>query len=541
MATQRRKRRSSAADGGATDDRWYFDAEAADRACAFIETLHLRGEDGEAAGRIVLLGYQRHVVREVHGWKERRTGRRKVRRVSIWIPRGNGKTPFAAALMLSLALTPDCPPSAEFYMAAGDTDQAKHAYLDMRHMVETAPPLLRECTILRRSLEYRKRGIELKVLSSKAETKHGSRPYGVLFDELHVQKKRDLWSALKTGLGKGKRDTLMVTISTAGVYDPESLGYTEYTYAKKVSSGVVDDPHHLAVIFEADPQVALDGRWADPEVWAACNPGLGRTVQREVLEDEARQAAEDPASLADFLQLRLNIWVNAKQAAVLPEQWAKCDALPILVEGPRPIAYGGMDVGEKDDLTATALCIPHKDGTYSATGMLFMPESKSKVLSQKHGVDYADWQRRGLLQWSGQNFVDVEDMRAWWRKQRELYDVREIAFDPWNAYRLASDLSEKDRFQTIEISQTMKGLSEATKEMLELVADGRLRVGGNPAMRWMASNLVLFRDGKGNVVPQKQSKNAKIDLVVAWLNAFSRARLQSNGPSVYETRGVIVL
>ena len=538
MATKRPRRRSSREEDG--DARFYFDADAADRAVAWIETLHLRGEGGADGGKLTLMPDQRETVRAIFGWKERRTGRRRYRRVSIWKPRGNGKTPFAVAIALYVLFTSGVP-AAEIYSIAADRKQAEISFEDGKHMVLSSKVLHGASRVLRRSIEYTRHGSEWNVWSSEAKTKHGFRPLVVVFDELHTQKKRELWSAVKTGLGKGSRETLLITISTAGVYDPESLGYTEYAYAKKVAAGVVEDPNFLPVIFEADPAVANDGRWATREVWAACNPGLGITIQEAVLEDEARQAKEDPAALAEFLQLRLNIWVQAAQAAILPEQYARCHVLPLLVEGPRPTAFGGMDVGEKDDLTAAALCIPHKDGTYSATGMIFMPESKAVKLSQKHGVDYLDWQRRGFVQWSGVNFVDTDDMRAWWKRQRELYDLREVGFDPWNAYRLAEQLLNEDRVKTVEIPQTMKGLSEATKEFLELVADGRFRAGENPALRWMASNLVLFRDGKGNVVPQKQSKNAKIDLVVAWLNAFSRARLQSNGPSVYETRGVIVL
>lgn len=538
MATKRPKRRSSA-DGG-EDGRFYFDAEAADRAVAFIETLRLRGESGADGGRLKLMPDQRETVRNIFGWKERRTGRRRYRRLSIWKPRGNGKTPFAVAIALCLMFTAGVP-AAEIYSIAADRKQAEISFEDGKHMVLTSKVLRGVSRCLRRSIEYTPQSSRWEVWSSDAKTKHGFRPLCVIFDELHTQKKRELWSAVKTGLGKSDRDTLLITISTAGVYDPESLGYTEYVYAKKVATGVVDDPHFLPVIFEADPEVANDGRWATREVWAGCNPGLGITIQEAVLEDEARQAKEDPAALAEFLQLRLNIWVQATQAAILPEQWAKCHALDVLVESTRPIAYGGMDVGEKDDLTAIALWIAHKDQTHSIVGSLFMPESKALALSQKHGVDYVDWHRRGFVKWSGVNYVDTDDMRAEWRRLRELYDIREIGFDPWNAYRLAEQLEREDRFKVIEIPQTMKCLSEPTKAFLELVADGKIRTGGHLPLRWMASNLVLFRDGKGNVVPQKQSKTAKIDIIAAAINAFSRARLAGNSPSVYEKRGVIIL
>lgn len=532
MPAKRRSRRSS---GDADASRFVFDEAAADNAVRFIESLELR----EAGKPFVLLPWQREIVRELFGWKERVTGRRRYRRLSCWLPRGNGKTPFAAALALCVLFLSGIQ-DAEIYSVAADTKQAEISFLDGAHMVRSSATLASLTKPYRRSLVYDRNRSSWVVMSSESKTKHGYRPYCVIFDELHAQSGRDLWAAMKTGLGKGDRDTLLISISTAGVYDPESVGFCEYSYARKVKDGVVEDPHLLPVIFEADPAVQHDGRWSDPEVWAACNPGLGVTIQREVLEDEARQAKEDPAALAEFLQLRLNIWVQATMAAIHPEQWAVCDARPLLVEGSRPLAYGGMDVGEKDDLTAIGLWVPHADGTASVIVEGFMPESKALALGHKHQVPYVAWMRDGFIRPSGLNYVDPMDMRARWRELRESYDIVEIAFDPWNAYRMAAELAEEDDFTTVEIPQTMKHLSEATKEFISLVVDGKIRAGGNPFLRWMVSNLVLFRDGKGNVVPQKQAKNQKIDGVVALINAFARARL-SDGPSVYETRGLLTI
>ena len=531
----KRKSRASSDDRA---DRFFFDADEARRAVEFIESLELR----EAGKPFELLPWQRETVEQLFGWRERMSDgrvRRRFRRASIWLPRGNGKTPFAAALALCVLFLSGVA-DAEVYSVAADTKQAEISFLDGKHMVQTSPVLDGLTKTYRRSLTYEKARSSWVVMSSESKTKHGYRPYCVVFDELHAQSGRELWAAMRTGLGKGDRDTLLISISTAGIYNPESVGWSEYTYARKVAEGAVDDPHLLPVIFEADPAVASDGRWSDPEVWAACNPGLGVTIQREVLEDEARQAKEDPAALAEFLQLRLNIWVQATQAALLPEQWAVCHALPLLVE-PRPVAWAGLDIGEKDDLTALSLWVPHADGTASIYCDLFMPESKAIALSQRHQVDYVAWQRAGWVRWSGGNYVDTDDMRARLRELRESFDIREVVFDPWNAYRTAQELAAEDSFVTVEMPQTMKHLSEATKEFIELVADGRIRAGGNLALRWMASNLVLFRDGKGNVVPQKQAKNLKIDGIVAAINALARARLSTVDTSVYETRGVLVL
>ena len=279
MPAKRRSRRSSS-DAG--DARWWFDETIADRAVAFIESLELR----EAGQPFVLLPWQKEIVRTLFGWKDQ-SGRRRYRRVSIWLPRGNGKTPFAAALAVCvLYVSGISAPDAEIYSVAADAKQAEISFLDGAHMVRTSPTLAGLTREYRRSLVFLKNRSSWHVMSSEAKTKHGYRPYFVLFDELHAQINRDLWSAMKTGLGKGKRDTLLVSISTAGVYDPESVGYTEYVYAKKVRDGAIEAPDVLPVIFEAGPE----DDWTDPKVWAKANPGLGYTVYEDTLRAECEQA-----------------------------------------------------------------------------------------------------------------------------------------------------------------------------------------------------------------------------------------------------------
>ena len=64
-------------------------------------------------------------------------------------------------------------------------------------MVEQSPDLYEGCEILKDSIVWAGTHAVLKVLSADAATKHGFRPHAVIFDELHAQKNRDLYEALK--------------------------------------------------------------------------------------------------------------------------------------------------------------------------------------------------------------------------------------------------------------------------------------------------------------------------------------------------------
>jgi phage terminase large subunit-like protein len=58
----------------------------------------------------------------------------------------------------------------------------------------------------------------------------------------------------------------------------------------------------------------------------------------------------------------------------------------------------------------------------------------------------------------------------------------------------------------------------------------------------MISNTVVKFDAAANMKPDKDKSGEKIDGVVACIMALGRAMVdESPGPSVYETRGVLIV
>ena len=69
---------------------------------------------------------------------------------------------------------------------------------------------------------------------------------------------------------------------------------------------------------------------------------------------------------------------------------------------------------------------------------------------------------------------------------------------------------------------------------------GKLRYGGHPVLRWMASNVAVETDAAGNLKPSKKKSTERIDGIVAGVMALGRAMLQPEKPvSVYAKRGLI--
>ena len=92
----------------------------------------------------------------------------------------------------------------------------------------------------------------------------------------------------------------------------------------------------------------------------------------------------------------------------------------------------------------------------------------------------------------------------------------------------------------IEHGLSMVKMSEPTKALEAAVLERRLLHQGNPVLRWMASNAVEYRDANDNVKLLKHRSAGRIDGIVALIMAISRATLQIEFKSVYESRGVEV-
>jgi phage terminase large subunit-like protein len=205
--------------------RYYFDDKAADMAEQFFP-LFLTHHMGEFAGAPFVLrdDQAKLMVRPVMGWKNASDGLRRFRKLFAFCPKGYGKSPLGAGLGIYLARY-DGEAAAEVYAVAGDTKQARIVFENAKIMIDASPELSSGCTILRDAIVWTHNHAGYYVISSDASTKHGFRPHGVIFDELHAQKNRDLFEALTRSMPK-RRQPLMIIITHAGT-DDEGICYEE--------------------------------------------------------------------------------------------------------------------------------------------------------------------------------------------------------------------------------------------------------------------------------------------------------------------------
>jgi hypothetical protein len=234
--------------------------------------------EGEWAGRpFVLQHWQEHdIVRPLFGWK-RADGTRRYRRCFIWIPRKNGKTEFAAGLML-LMLLGDAEPGGQVFSIASEKDQASIVF----NKATTWWPTRRSSASswsLKTSIYCPQLNASIRPLSGKPKGKHGLNMSGLIGDEIHEWKSGDLYTFVHDS-GAARRQPLEVLISTAGVKGTH--GEEVWDECQAILAGDIDAPDTLVVVYAANE----DDDWTDPERPPKANPnygvGQGRHLRRRL-------------------------------------------------------------------------------------------------------------------------------------------------------------------------------------------------------------------------------------------------------------------
>ncbi len=548
------------------DGRYYFDEAVADKACDFFPTF-LRHHIGEFAGQdFQLLDYQRKLLtRPIFGWKHAATGLRRFRKVFSFIPKGGGKSPWAAGTGLFLTMC-DNEPAAEVYALAADKKQARIVHDNARIMVEESPALQEVCEVLRDSIYYAAERSTYQVLSADAKTKHGFRPHAAIFDEFHAQPNRNLFEAIKKSMVK-RRQPLLILITHAGD-DDEGICYEEYEYAKRVLSGSLDDEQCLPVIFEAQPEED----WQSPKVWQRVNPGHAVTVKPEAIAAEAREAAAEPRKRNDFLRFHLNRWVNQATAWIPIDWWDACrrDGLDE-VHLQTLQCCAGLDLAQKWDLASFTVVFREFD-QYTADGhagesvdvvgdeqgapikhtvalnyqltvvpFFWIPANTMEQHRKEDGVPYDMWTEGGLVTATDGDMIDYSQI---YRDITETIVPRfpklkagKVGFDPHFAGDIAPKLRDHAGLDVVELVQNWGTFSESCYVTEALIKARKVSHDGHRLLRWNWENVAVKRDDAGRIRPVKPKRASKrVDGVTAMIMAIKALMMLPDHPrrSKYE-------
>jgi phage terminase large subunit-like protein len=121
-------------------------------------------------------------------------------------------------------------------------------------------------------------------------------------------------------------------------------------------------------------------------------------------------------------------------------------------------------------------------------------------VKKKNGLNGGAWPMKGMLTLTIGRTTDYEYIQRDLEADMELFDLKEIAYDPYNSSMFIANL-EKLGWEKylVEFSQSWKYISPASKDFESKVLNGLIEIQHNPVVSWMVENAQIKRDANGNI------------------------------------------
>ena len=502
--------------------KYYFDEEAGERPIKFIETF-CKQSQGDLGAPLELELFQRAYIQALFGFLDKETGYRRFRETMFLVGRKNGKTTLMAGIALYL-LTADYEGAAEIYSVATKKDQARKALTEAVNMIKQSPELRALLKKRRNDVYFAATSSKFEALASDSNTLDGLNSHGVIIDELHAIRDRNLYEVMKQSTSS-RRQPLIVMITTAGTVR-ECIFDDMYEYACRVADGEEVDEAFLPILYELDER----SEWLDPKMWIKANPGLGKIKQVETLRSFVERAKKNPADRAGVLCKDFNVREN-DSTAWLPFDVINNEATFELADVYDTYAIGGCDLSSTTDLTcATLLIRKPNDKTVYVLQHYFLPQARIDELSDKkqrsggHSNDeapYKLWAERGLLTACQGARVNYSDVTAWFVQMRDQYkiDCWKCGYDRALAGYWVDEMTANG-FTMDKVIQGTYTFSQPMRELGAALQDKLVNYNNNPVLKWCLSNTGKKEQGLNNIMPVKISEKRRIDGMVSLLNAW---------------------
>jgi phage terminase large subunit-like protein len=501
-------------------------------------------EDRFAGRPFRLSVWQAITVRMVIGWKkpvdvnDEVTGQPRVayvrlyRRLKLWMARKGGKSEFLAGLAL-LIWAYDSVVRGPGFVFARKEKQAKIIFNKMKAMIGYSPEMADAVSVYSKSIFLKRTFSSFELLPGTDEGTHGESAYVIIGDEMHEWRSTDLADNLHQSTG-ARLQPFEAHASTAG-QKSNHVGYGLYEESRRILDGRTHDPTTLVVIFEID----ADDDPFDEANWRKANPTLGSTPTLDFLRLEAANAIGNPRAEARFRCYHCNQWVDGITRWLPLPKWDACAATkdgweryPETLAGRK--CFGGLDLSSTRDVTALVLVFPPTDDDpkWRVLCRFWVP---GDTLDERVKADAAPYDRfHGMLGHNGGpalettegDTVDQQVMLEAVLEARQLYDLQLLAYDPWCAQKLVTDLQNDHGAAPeffVKFRQGIPSFAEPSRHFERLVFSGLLDHGGHPVLRWMAQNVAIRFDDNLNFMPAKKRSSEKIDGIVAAVMAVGVA------------------
>jgi phage terminase large subunit-like protein len=475
---------------------------------------HVKGP--EAGKPIVLQPFQVMFLAGIYGFRDRRDHSiRWTTDVILFVPRKSGKTTLASIVALYELLFGDA--GAEVFTLATNREQASICFDSSKAIVETMHPDLAAKFLTFRH-EIKKQGDSTSTYRSLSrenrKTGDGKNPSCALIDEAAQITERSSIEVLHSGMG-ARKNPLRLYMTTAS-FTRETKFFEDLTFFRAMLSGAAQDTGRwFGMLYSIDQ----GDSWSDPAIWGKANPMLGVSVTTEHIQHMAEEAAAKPASLNEFLCKQLNIYVSANAAWVDRRFWDESVA-PKPDEPPESV-FLAFDLAHSRDLNAICTLYRYGEERFHAEFQFFLPEESLDLVPNHYLSIYRQAAASGILKLTPGNVTDHGEIEAFIKKRCQELQVKEIAFDPYNAAGLVANLYAEG-LPVKKVGQGMAILSNPSKSTEQMILKKAITHDGNPFIGWQLSNCEVYTDVNGNIKVRKNEADpsAKVDGIIAMIMAM---------------------
>ena len=509
----------------------WFDPDAADKIIEFFADYlhHVKGPLARKPYKP--MPFEQTVFGCALGWK-REDGLRRYRKVFEYIPKKNSKTTRAAGLVLYFTGC-DGEYGAEVYSIAKTKEQASLIFKTAMEMRKLNSHLQSHFVVYGSSGGSQQKSIvcedmggsSYRPLAYDDDAADGLNIHAAVIDELHRHDSGAMLDIIERNTSA--RSQPMIWVITTADYVRESVCNRELSMAKLIRDNRGDRskpgyaPHVLPVIYEADK--ADD--FTDEAVWHRVNPGLGASKGLDYMRKECEKAKVDPISRNNFLRFELNVQTEQLESLFNLVEWDKCPSKIDENSLAGRKCFGGLDLGQRDDLSSYALCFPPDDRDGGDWAFLWFTwccadAYRKRVMQNDPYAAWASSKHLIVTPGSTTDWGAVRDKILW---SRQRYAVESIAFDPALASNLTDDLFNAHGVPVAACHQGYQAMSEPTLKMRQLIMDHKINHGGDPVARWAAGNAMSDANLVEHTRPVKGKSKDKIDPIVAAIMALKGA------------------
>ena len=522
---------------GIEDKTFNFDQKKANDAINWIETHCFHTEGPLAPGPLKLELWQKAFISAIFGIVDE-NGNRQFREILLLVARKNGKSLLAAAIA-NYIWRVDGGYGAKVYCCAPKLDQADIVYNSIWHMV-TLDPDWQERHELCKELDRHERkknddsmlekhrqsdlsitgtNSTVKKIAFSAKKSDGFNPSLAICDEIAAwegDKGLKQYEVLKSGMG-ARPEPMLLSCTTSG-YINDSIFDELVKRSTRFLLGDSKEKRLLPLLYMVDEIE----KWNDLNELRKSNPNFGVSVSADYLLEEIAVAEQSLSKKAECATKYCCVKQNSSLAWLPAQVVDSASGPPLSLEDFRnTYCVGGIDLSQTRDLTSCCVVI-EKDGELYVFAKFFLPAEKIDEATARDGVPYQAFIQRGILQPSGDNFVDYHDCFNWFRSLVEEFQIYPLqcGYDRYSADYLTQDMKQYGfHMDDVWFGENLYGVMMESQGLLE---DGKIHIGDNDLLKSHLLNAAIKMSaerGRGKLV--KLSPSLHIDGVAALLCAMT--------------------